>query len=60
MTDIHAAGDWGLGIFVLCILRAGGRRRRGASPGWRMGEPFLRGGAPDNTEEGAADQNYPG
>ena len=40
--------------------RAGGRRRRGASPGWRMGEPFLRGGAPDNTEEGAADQNYPG
>ena len=32
----------------------------GASPGWRMGEPFLRGGAPDNTEEGAADQNYPG
>ena len=42
------------------IPRDGGRLRRGASPGWRMGEPFLRGGAPDNTEEGAADQNYPG
>ena len=49
------------GIVLVDLLpRAGDRRRRGASPGWRMGEPFLRGGAPDNTKEGAADQSYPG